>query len=612
MIRVSDSFKEAIKNDTREIYGYVEVEYQDKTFDTSVDKIPTSSSLTTTSGIVKNNKILQKYASLEENYTLLDGSFMVWNENNVLESGYISNDIFQNINDNEIVITNNDTTTTTKGITVYFKENLPFNFTVTITDVDGEKIINNVTDNQSYIYQYIFGYETVVSSVSIVINDIEFPKHRLKIASIDFNLSDLYEGEKLVSFEVVEELDLLFDSVPIGTCRVALNNYPDENGVSKFDIINPKGLTSLLTENVKLKPYIGVLTELNGVEYVPMGTFYLKDWTSENNGNVTMNCENLVSRLETTSIASDGNFLQSTHNISYYNTYFSNMTGNTFDLHGTNNFMHQYFLKTFNLMDWLRCFIVSETISYDEEEDVYGKKQFKITRDNIISIDDLSNEICDKISRNELKSDVDYTTKPVISKVKIKNTNYTQSADTSNKKLIDENYTLTQDTEYVWYQLNEMSDFPPSFSYSVVSGSGTAQLVDYNFFMIYVKFTGTVGSVLHVNCTANIHSKTSEKTLTYASDSKTGDTLELDYDQYWNYVISSSDGDLIGNYCLTRDKPYKISLQSMGDPSLEIGDTVSVQTRYTDINDGYKDMVITKQQFTYNGGLECSIEGVGD
>ena len=50
----------------------------------------------------------------------------------------------------------------------------------------------------------------------------------------------------------------------------------------------------------------------------------------------------------------------------------------------------------------------------------------------------------------------------------------------------------------------------------------------------------------------------------------------------------------------------------MGDPSLEVGDTISIQTRYQDINDGYKDIIITKQRFSYDGGLSCTIEGEGD
>ena len=83
MISVSDSFKKAIKDFNRNIYGYVEVDYQHDEYSLSVDKIPQLSniSLDDGSGLFSNKKVMTKYATLETNYTLLDGSFVVWNEN---------------------------------------------------------------------------------------------------------------------------------------------------------------------------------------------------------------------------------------------------------------------------------------------------------------------------------------------------------------------------------------------------------------------------------------------------------------------------------------------------------------------------------------------------
>ena len=611
MIAVSDSFKKAIKNDTREIHGYVEIKYQDKNFDTEVTKIPTSSSLTSTNGIVQDNKILQKYASLENNYTLLDGSFMVWNENNLLKSGYISEDVFEDISDNEIIITNNDTTVSTKGITIYFKENLPFSFTVTITNTDNEQIIDTVTNNQSYVYQYIFPTEMYISTVSITINDIEFPKNRLRIASVDFNLSDCYEGEELVSFEVTEELDLMFDSIPIGTCTVKLNNYPDE-GKSKFDVLNPKGIVSYLNNNVIIKPYIGVLTDLNGIEYVPMGIFYLKDWTSDNDGNITLNSENLISKLQQINISSDGDFLTTTMSIQTFNNYFHSWTGYDFNLTSNRiSYMHCGFLKTFNLFEWIKCFIVADTVSYDSQKDKYYKQIFHITRDNIVATSNLLEESIDKISRNQLKQDVDYKIKSRINEVSIKAIGHTNQVESELKALIDETHTLENDVEYMWYKWDEEC-FIYNFSYSVVSGSAVVECIDYNAFLAYVKITGVVGSEVSIIAKGYPALKTSDKTLSFKNDLENGDKLEFNYDQYWNFILSYSAGPILAGYCLNEDKKYKAVLQTTGDPSLEIGDTISVQTRYDDINDGYKDIIITKQQFTYNGGLECNLEGVGN
>ena len=124
MINVSNSFKEAIKNENREIHGYVEVKYQDNEYDLEVLETPTISEVVTSNGLVGGEKILKKLASLEDNYTLLDGSFMVWNENRPLESGFISNNVFEDINDSTIVIKNNTPNVLVKGITIYFKENL--------------------------------------------------------------------------------------------------------------------------------------------------------------------------------------------------------------------------------------------------------------------------------------------------------------------------------------------------------------------------------------------------------------------------------------------------------------------------------------------------------
>jgi hypothetical protein len=48
-----------------------------------------------------------------------------------------------------------------------------------------------------------------------------------------------------------------------------------------------------------------------------------------------------------------------------------------------------------------------------------------------------------------------------------------------------------------------------------------------------------------------------------------------------------------------------MSFDYNGDPSLEAGDYIEVETPY-----GYKPIFIQKNRFTFNGGLSGSIEGV--
>lgn len=610
MITVSDSFKKAIKNDTREIHGYVEVKYQDKNFDTEVTKIPTSSPLTSTNGIVQDNKILQKYASLENNYTLLDGSSMVWNENNILDEGYISDSTFENISDNEIIITNNNTDISTKGITIYFKENLPFSFTVTMTNTDNEQIIDTVTNNQSYVYQYIFPTEMYISTVSITINDVEFPKNRIRIASIDFNLGDLYEGEELVSFEVTEELDLLLENVPINNCSIKLNNYPDNHGKSKFDVLNPKGLTSLLTNNVMIKPYCGVLTELNGIEYIPMGVFYLSDWSSDNDGNVSLNAYGILNKMKERQMIVDTDFMFNSLSIHDIGT----MIENQLDV-DTDFPLYSYpwindDLQNPDLFEYI-SHVLPNFLYYDSPyDDLEAEfRKFYTDRYGVITLNKIDNNVIDKIEQSFLKKDIDYKTMNDIKDLNVKSVAY-GSDNSTNVNIINENYTLNDTEEYIWFtKTDSYVNYSNSFNYNVVSGSGSATMIGYNRFMILVKFTGTVGSVIHITYNANAGTtRSTEKNITMRNNIKDGDSISIDLSNY-RYIMNAN---ILKTIYFNLSKKYKISAQIMGDPSLEIGDTINIQTRYQDVDNGYKKIIITKQQFTYNGGLECNLEGVGD
>ncbi len=620
MITVSDSFKKAIKSDTREIYGYVEVKYQNKNFDLEVNTIPTSSPLTKENGIVQDNKILQKYASLENNYTLLDGSFMVWNENNILDKGYISDDIFNDMLSTQIVITNDDTTTTTKGITIYFKENLPFSFTVTITDVDGNVITDDVTNNQSYVYQYIFANEIVVSYISIDITSVEFPQNRLRIASIDFNLSDFYEGEELVNFEITEELDLLLESIPINNCSVKLNNYPDYNGKSKFDILNPQGITAFLTDNVQVKPYVGVLTEENGIEYVPMGVFYLTDWSSDNDGNVTFNTCSIFNKFESKSMIVDQDFLW--YGVSPRDI--KNMIKNQidadvdFDWHQS-NVVSNNALRNPNLSEYIKH-AIPQFLLYLEGQHapyVFHFRKFYINRYGVITFNELSEEILGNFSREFLKQDLIYTNLNDIKYLKIKYDFSKGDDTTSNYTVLSQSYILKNEESYAWFTIDEFSlsmyNTTPTLTYTVTSGSGTATLIAFNYNMILIKFTGSIGSEFSITCTAksrHINGFNSNE-IVIENDVENGDTITMDFSEYGFGFVESSNLYHLPLIYFNLSPKYKISAETMGDPSLEIGDTINIQTKYQDINNGYKKMIITKQQFTYNGGLECSIEGVG-
>lgn len=623
MLTVSDGFKNAIKSDVRELYGYVDVNYATREYEKEITQKPLALPLVPSdgSGMIAGSKIMRKYATLENNYTLLDGSHFVSNENVLYtENGFASNNIFSDINDNTITIENVSSEEPLNGFTIYFVDNLPFDFTLNITILvpnmgDSESFeedtqIVNVTNNNSMVYQYIFGTSTYVKDITLVIDSVDHPDNRIRIAYIDFMISDLYYGDELVSFDVTEEIDLLIENIPTNTCSISLNNYPDESGGMKFDPINPVGIVPYLTENTTFTPYIGVLTEDSGVEYVPMGVFYLSDWSSDVDGNVTLNGKNVIERLKNITITSDGTFLKTGFTGQTMNTYLTNMTGYTFNLPSGGTYYNN-FLRHTGLLDFLKAQLPFRVMTYNPNSSTQIPQKFYISRYNVITLTTLNENSIDTINRTVLKDDLKYETKSVINKVEITDiTNYSRSSS-QKEDAINDDHTMIEEEEYIWYTFDKYTNYSgATFSYNIVSGSGTATLIDVNYHMAYVKFTGTVGSVIHITYNGYIYDDAPTKLWTFTNDLKTGNTLSLDFHEYFDANDATLESR--ANFYLTRDKKYKVTASTTGDPSLETGDTISVQTRYTDTNDGYKDIVITKQKFTFDGGLSCELEGLGE
>lgn len=606
MIAVSDSFKKAIKSDNREIHGYVDVVYDKQEGDYSVTQIPTISPLSKQDGsdLIDDIKVMKNYATLENNYFLLDGSFILANTNTLESSGgYMSEDILSNIQDRTITLVSTETGyVTTKGFTIFFKDNIPFDFDIVITTEYGEKedetITINVENNNNYKYQHIFDNETNIKKLELIINTIEYQDRRLRIADINLSLTNVYQGEELVNFTIDEEINIMLESIPINTCSINLNNYPNDNGYYSFDPINPQGITNYLTRNTTIKPYIGILTEENGIEYVPMGIFYLTSWNSKPDGNVTLNGSSVFNFIKDDIIKAKESEFASVYNIdlSQYNYNFSSNDFSVF---------HCDYLKEHNLYDYLLSYLIINisplTFTPKTVRFMY------VDRNNMIRIKNTTPVQIDTISRSELLEDIDVETNTVVNKVTIKNYNIVHSSSSiSSVELLNTTYKLNEETAYVWFDLSGYNN--PIFgnlTYTVISGSATVTLVAKCGFSIYVKIVGTENSVVNVKYSSHFSGyNTDTFDNTYSNNVDTGESISIDTTDY-GYISYVNE---IAEYLLNNEyNKYTITANTIGDPSLEAGDMVSIETRYNT----NEDTVITKQKFTYDGGLQCELEGVG-
>lgn len=590
MEQVSDVFKKAIKATEREIKGYVEVIYDNQSNESyNITEIPEQIEYGNQSEIIDGIRKVKNYASLEPDRTLLDGTFILPNSNVVGDNvGYVSNQVFSDI-ENKIITIESDTPVTSSGITIYFQDNIAKDFNIKIND--------NVTfiesGNTHRVYNKIFDNPIQINKLSIEFVSMEHEDWRIRIPEIDLGISQVYEGEDLVSFNTDEEIDLMMEQTPTNTCSVNLSNYENQ-----FDPINPTGLVKYLTDNTIIKPFCGIVTD-NGIEYVCLGYYYVKDWSSDVNGNATVNGQSLMGKLSNEQIKSNGEFFDNKPWYSYdLSQYLTEMYGYKFNLDiGT---IFHTDMKSYKLLEYLQA--LSSFMTQVE----YPRK-FYNSRTNEVKLDLLENYVVDTLTKTELTEDVKYETKSIVNKVSIKAINDYLLYSTGEEDVLNQQYTLVSNEEYIYFNFNKYVDpynYQYNFSYESTSG-GKAELVDVNKHLAYIKFTGQIGETITVHYSGYVYDDPPIYESTFTNEKNNGDKLELDFSNY--FVLSSNEIKKTADFYLTNDKKYKITGKYNGNPALLTGDTVSVETKF-----GMKDVILTKLKLTFDGGLSGSFEGVGN
>jgi len=592
MQKVSDSFIQAIKADNREIKGYVEITYAmgDNSGYYALSA-PQGVRYSDTSEMFDGKRKCNKYATLESDYTSLDGSFFLPNYNIKNDNaGYVSGNVFSEIETFNINIKNDILPWTTKGITFYFNDNIPVNFTITINGNDVYEII----DNDKPVFQLMLEDETMVTYINIDIDQVEYPNRRIRISEIDLGITNLYEGQDLVSFSTTEEIDILMTSTPTNEVTVNLNNYDNQ-----FDPINPKGITQYLTENCIIKPYIGVLTD-NGEEYVSMGIYYVTDWSSNADGNVTINGKNLMSIISNLQLKSDGNLFKRNSSKFWkekqFSDYLTSLYNINFDMTFRSFFL--WYTQTTKLLDIIQA-LASSSQSYISPKKLY------VSRDNKVVYDDMNTNVIDQIKRTELLNDVKYETQAVTNNIIVNTSEGASSSGEGNVELLSTTYILSSTEEYSWFVLSKPGWIVSDSNIIITSPNAVnTTIVDYNFCLVYLKFEGKVGDTVNINIKGSDLNR-SETKLMHTVSSDNQNTIEMNYMDNIRPISNFSDD--FYDFYIKYSKPYKISANYIGNPILEPGDTVSVETKY-----GYKNMIITKQNLTFDGALKGVIEGVGD
>jgi len=607
MISVSNDLKKAFKSRNREIKGYVEVLYDVQNIDCNISAAfvdSTHENIFSYSDITTNNRMIQNYASLDEDYFLLDGSFILPSKsqkNN--DCGIQSSEVFSSIIDNRLkfLFINLNSVQKIRYLTIYTVGNILKDISLTYsstTTTDGSGKTFEITGNTEQVINIDLGSYEDIKELEFYISEVENKNRRIRISHIDFGYTDAYYGKDLISFSIDEEISNTYEESPVNECSITVSNVNN-----KFDVLNENGIQKFLTKNAKIIPHVGALTENNGIEYIKMGEFYYYNFKNNGDFTTTLVGRNLMEKLHNELFVYDSNendpFISFIHPenlssrlpITYPKYEFE------FDLYarGQSTSYSTFGVYLSEKEKYLSDFLLEEALA--------NSVIFNCTRDNKIALKKRNENVVENITNDEISEDnisVDDT--GIVYKIELtRQIVDNQEAFLENFKTIstvDNIILYDKETIIPIYVNNTLVTSNISLTYS---GCKSAKIVGYSHSAVYVKIIGDIGSNVTITLKdANVKYSVSSIVTNIQKEGLTsGNTIKINND----IVVLTSPYKRLLNYMYR----YNYLFEYNGLPYLEAGDYIEVETDY-----GNKKMIIEKSHFEYDGGLYGKIEGSGN
>jgi hypothetical protein len=258
--------------------------------------------------------------------------------------------------------------------------------------------------------------------------------------------------------------------------------------------------------------------------------------------------------------------------------------------------MTQY-LDDINLLNYLR------NLAFRDYSILYAD------RNNTIYIKDPISNIVDTLTKNELLEDVSYNTINRVNTIKrIANRTTTERQSDEGTTTIfnstNNTFILTKPIQNFAVKNDYRTNVTIGTSNFTYSGVSSASIKFGSNAYTIVQAIGNVGDTASFNCTVNYKLTNKDGTDTYKVTNKKDNEIEVVLEsQTWFNTYPGRVRTDLGQ--LEYTPSYEINFEYNGDPSLEAGDYIEVETPY-----GYKPLFIQKNRFTFNGGLSGSIEGV--
>lgn len=231
------------------------------------------------------------YATLEENFTKVDGSMFFLPRRNqsgaYLDTGIISDKLLTEAIF-ELTINLNIVATDFKGITINFGENYPVDFDMVSSS--GQVIEFRGND------QAVFSTEEVLTDttqVRLIFYIMKNPQSRVRIYSIRFGYGLVYYNQDVMSSSLESYVSPIGADVPQIDFSVQLKNYDHY-----FNVDNPKSAINFLETGQEMEIYYGYqLPETGEIEWIRGNRLLCSEWESDDY-TATIRCQDIFRNMD--------------------------------------------------------------------------------------------------------------------------------------------------------------------------------------------------------------------------------------------------------------------------------------------------------------------------
>lgn len=294
MQKVSTAYRESMKSSLRErayimlSFGLINQEAQAKA------KIGEGAftRFTKTDNIFGKRTDTTTYATLEENFTKVDGSMFFLPRGTAVggyyDTGLTSENLISEGNFS-LVINLNIAATDFKGITINFGENYPVDFDIAS---DHGQVVEFRDNTQSEVStEEVFENTT---SLTLIFYKMKNLKSRLRIYSIMFGYGLVYYNDSVMDSMLDSYVSPIGADIPQIDFTVTLKNYD-----KYFNVDNPRSAINFLETGQEMDVFYGYqLPNGGGVEWIKGNHLICSEWESDDYS-ATIRCQDVFRSMDT-------------------------------------------------------------------------------------------------------------------------------------------------------------------------------------------------------------------------------------------------------------------------------------------------------------------------